>query len=259
VTTGGTVLHGSRESPALELFFTEVASLRRALLVDGGPLLVDGNPYSIPGDATQALKDAAAPDGMPFVLDDDGHYEATVNRFFRDLPAMGCRSVNTWQAYARDLVTFARFLDERCGGKKLLDAALDDVRLYYRTRRMTGVHSVDPTTWNRSIAALDKFFQWAVEQKLIAAVPFTYKTVTRHLPGMEAPQIQRQGKTCMNPWTASHRGPFGVQCGSAKKVTAADATLIRRPSRRRRVRAVGPKMQDNATNGRTPWGADLHH
>lgn len=173
----------------MELFFTEAASLRRAVTIDGTPLLVDGEPYSIPADAAQVLKDDAIPDGMPFALDKDGLYEASLNRFFRDLPAIGCRSVNTWQAYARDIVTFSRFLEERCGGKRLLDAVIDDVRLYYRTRRMTGIHSVDPTTWNRSVAALDKFFQWAFEQKLIQVVPFTYKTVNQRLSGMEAPQI----------------------------------------------------------------------
>jgi hypothetical protein len=40
------------------------------------------------------------PEGMPFVLNDDGSYEWVLNRFLRSLPTSGARAPRTWRAYA---------------------------------------------------------------------------------------------------------------------------------------------------------------
>ncbi|MDI9847628.1 site-specific integrase [Rhodoblastus sp. 17X3] len=172
----------------MELFFTRANRLELAICVDGEPLMVEGRPYVLPKDARVAMEDEVVPDGMPFLLGDEGDYDKVINKFFRDLPFLGCGSVNTWRAYARDIVTFCRFLSERRGGKHLLNATVEDVRQYYRTRRLTGLAAVAPETWNRGVTALQKFFEWALEEKRIIAVPFTYKTVVMRRPGTTATQ-----------------------------------------------------------------------
>jgi hypothetical protein len=52
-------------------------------------------------------------DGTPFILGDDGSYDLQFNRFFRECPSIGVRSTNSVRAYARDLLTWVRFLTER--------------------------------------------------------------------------------------------------------------------------------------------------
>ncbi|MDQ0936028.1 hypothetical protein QFZ49_006000 [Streptomyces turgidiscabies] len=58
-------------------------------------------------------------EGMPFILDADGSYDVHLNRFFRALPTLGCRSANSWEGYARDLAlwggSWERYAVGRCG------------------------------------------------------------------------------------------------------------------------------------------------
>jgi len=115
------------------------------------------------GDAAGALLSVldyeAVPDGMPFVLDGDGSYCWELNRFLRELPGLSVHSRESWRAYARDVVTWGRFLSLR-RGKGLWEATKEDVVAFHRVRRV-----VDPTaavkkdTWNRSVAALDKLYR----------------------------------------------------------------------------------------------------
>lgn len=132
-------------------------------------------------------------DGVPFFLDEDGHYDRDINRFLRNLPVLGAKSTKTWLAYACDIGLWARFLREVCG-KHLWEANQSDINAYYRVRRITdGDLKVEATTWNRGVAALDKLYQWAYHEKLVEALPFTYKTATRiQVPGYESPiPVQR--------------------------------------------------------------------
>ena len=127
------------------------------------------------GGALLALLDEGAiADGVPFVLDTDGSYCWELNRFLRELPGLGVPSRASWRAYALDIVTWARFLEAR-RGKGLWEATREDVAAYHRVRRV-----VDPTaavskaTWNRSVAALDKLYRWALRERLVQELPFTY-------------------------------------------------------------------------------------
>ncbi|GLR78893.1 site-specific integrase (plasmid) [Azospirillum oryzae] len=174
----------------MELFFTDLGSLRRS----GPDTSLTGVALPpLPPAALQALENLSVPDGMPFFLDAAGRYDRVLNKFFRDLSADGCRSPRTWRAYARDLHLFARFLDERCGGTPLLRASKDDLRSYYRARRL-GLAAVTERSWNRAIAALDRFYRWALSEDLIAALPFDYRYATANIPGHDGSTTVRSNQ-----------------------------------------------------------------
>jgi integrase len=113
--------------------------------------------------------------GLPFFLDEAGAPVEYVNRWLRQLPAAGCRSPRTWKAYAEDWRTWFLFL--RRHGADPLTATRDHVASFYTERRLEGAAPVAPATWNRSVAALDNFYDWAVEEGLVERSPFSYRFV----------------------------------------------------------------------------------
>ncbi len=149
------------------LFTTELARL--------------GEVPGVGGDAAAVLDRAGAAEGQVFALGADGSYDVELNRFFRELDGWGVRSPNSIRAYARDLVLFGRFLAERRDGKTVWEAGQEDLRAYRRARR-SGSGAVSAATWSRFIAALDKWAEWAVYEKLIDAPPFRYADVTVWTP-----------------------------------------------------------------------------
>jgi site-specific recombinase XerD len=150
----------------VEIFFTDYAAL--AVPVDGL-------------DADEARRRATefrgrfVPEGMPFVLNDDGSYEWTLNRFLRSLPTSNARSPKTWRAYAYDLVTWARFLAEHRGARSVLDATREDLDAFYAARRLSGPeYRIESSSWSRLNAALEKFYRWALNVGLLEGWPFSY-------------------------------------------------------------------------------------
>ncbi|MFJ6784320.1 site-specific integrase [Streptomyces yangpuensis] len=74
-------------------------------------------------------------DGIPFVLGADGRYDLELNRFIRELPSWGVRSLHSVEAYARDLMVFGRFLSVCRGGRSVWEAGPGDLRAFKQTRR----------------------------------------------------------------------------------------------------------------------------
>jgi site-specific recombinase XerD len=161
-----------------QLHFTDLAALRR-------PAIVHGVAHELSAEMIAAAEGLGLVDGMPFILGDDGSYDHDLNRFFRACPTMGVRSLNSLRAYARDIVVWLRFLAERCGGKSVWVADRDDIAAFHEARRLSPLpHRISASSWNRSVAALDKLYRWAVEEKLIGKAPFTYRQVwTRAIDG----------------------------------------------------------------------------
>jgi hypothetical protein len=150
-----TVLHGSRRP-------------ENAAVVDG---VVD----QLTTAEIAAMESFGLVEGMPFILGEDGSYDHDLNRFFRAAPTMGVRSLNSLRAYARDIVVWLR-LAERRDGKSLWAVDREDIAAFHRARRLSSpTHRISAQSWNRSIAALDKLYRWAVEEKLIDKAPFTYR------------------------------------------------------------------------------------
>jgi len=152
-----------------QLFFTDLAALKMPAVVDG---VVD----QLTTAEIAAMESFGLVEGMPFILGEDGSYDHDLNRFFRAAPTMGVRSLNSLRAYARDIVVWLRFLAERRDGKSLWAVDREDIAAFHRARRLLSpTHRISAQSWNRSIAALDKLYRWAVEEKLIDKAPFTYR------------------------------------------------------------------------------------
>lgn len=93
---------------------------------------------------------------------------------------MGVRSTNSLRAYARDLIVWMRFLLERRGGKGVWRADREDVAAFHAARRRSEPpHRISAASWNRSIAALEKFYGWAAEEGLIEVSPFGLRIALR--------------------------------------------------------------------------------
>ena len=162
----------------VQLYFTDLRALRL-------PAIVDGVADELPAEVLSASGELGLVQGMPFILGEDGRYLHDVNRFFRACPTIGVRSLNSLRSYGRDIVVWLRFLAERRGGKSVWSADREDIASFHRARRLSSPpHRISAASWNRSIAALDKFYRWGVEEKLIAKAPFTYRqSWARNLEG----------------------------------------------------------------------------
>lgn len=149
-----------------ELYFTDLAALRE-------PATFVGMNYQHGLAAGDQGSELGLIDGMPFILGDDGEYDPHLNRFFRECPTMGARSPNTIRAYARDILTFLRFLHERRNGKDIWKADRQDLIAFHRARRLTD-HSgrISAASWNRSITAFAKFYGWARDEGFVTTTPF---------------------------------------------------------------------------------------
>ncbi|MGW6394265.1 tyrosine-type recombinase/integrase [Streptomyces sp. NPDC055103] len=135
---------------------------------------------SLPFDGDSVLQRAGVDEGRPFILGPDGSYDCHLNRFLRDLENWGVRSENSRVAYSTDVMLYCRFLHESRGGKSIWDTDGADLRAYKAVRlHGDGPGSISVATWNRSIAALDKWVQWSLYEELLSAEPFRYvdKTV----------------------------------------------------------------------------------
>lgn len=132
------------------------------------------------GAPHRVLERAGVADGQVFLLGADGSYDLELNRFFRELPSWGVRAPNSIDAYARDVMLFCRFLYEARGGKPIWACDGADLRAYKRSRLgAEGPARVKTSTWDRSIAALDKWVAWSMDAGLLEHEPFRYvdKTV----------------------------------------------------------------------------------
>ncbi len=148
----------------MEIFFTDRTAT--AHVPDAGRL---------PQGALRAFAGFNVPVDMPFFLGSDGSYPRLLNQFLRDLPILGCPSSNTWRAYATDLQSLLAHLEVTNCPRGLLDLEFEDLRSYRDRRRNGEPAAVSAATWNRALAALQKFFDWAVARGHVDQTPFRYR------------------------------------------------------------------------------------
>lgn len=155
--------------PLPQLYFTDLSALRRSMTADGVT-------HELSADEIAAAESIGLIEGMPFILGRDGTYDHHLNRFLRSCPTMGVRSLNSLRAYAHDIVVWMRFLEERRDGKSLWSADRDDIAAFHEARRLSKPpFRISASSWNRMVAALDKLYRWAVDEKIITSAPFTYR------------------------------------------------------------------------------------
>ncbi|MFD4338386.1 tyrosine-type recombinase/integrase [Streptomyces anulatus] len=134
-----------------------------------------GSAYGM-GDAGDVLARAGVTVGQRFVLGPDGSYDLALNRMLRELPSWGVPSRNGQEAYCSDLMLICRFLREARGGKTIWEMDGADLRAFKQAR----LFAKDPDdrieygTWQRFIAALDKWVTWSLDAELLSAEPFRY-------------------------------------------------------------------------------------
>lgn len=116
---------------------------------------------------------------VPVILRDGALYDSDLDRFFLDLPLNGTRSRHSLRACGYDLVVWVRFLAQ-ARGKGVWQAEREDVDAFHRARRRDDApFRVSAASWNRAVASLAKLYAWGERQRLIAASPFTHRTIWR--------------------------------------------------------------------------------
>ncbi len=163
------------------------------------------------------------PERMPFILGDDGSYDLRLNQFLRELPTMGVRAEKSWLAYARDLLTWIRFLAEQ-RSRTVWQAEQADVAAFHQARRLGPPETaVSSGTCDRGIATLDKFYRWAVAHGHVERLPFSYR----------APRRRRSWPAGATPSRCTW--PRSARAGGARPATSRSA--LPRPPRRRLARS----------------------
>lgn len=116
---------------------------------------------------------------VPRILCGGALYDPDVDRFFLDLPLHGVRSHHSLRAYGYDITVWLRFLaDARC--KTVWQANREDVEAFHRVRRRGEVGSrIAAASWNRSVAAIDKLYEWGLRERLLSSSPFSHREVWR--------------------------------------------------------------------------------
>ncbi|MFD3191890.1 tyrosine-type recombinase/integrase [Sedimentitalea sp. HM32M-2] len=129
---------------------------------------------------------------IPTILADGAIYDPHLDRFFLELPLNGTRSRHSLRAVGYDIVVWLRFL-EQARTTSVWSVSHDDVVAFHGTRRRRGAsHRISASTWNRSVASLDKLYRWGVDRELIAASPFRHRQVwKRGIAGRRSAQTER--------------------------------------------------------------------
>ena len=116
----------------------------------------------LPDGWPQWLAGTGIPPGTPFLMSPTLDYDVVLNEFFRHLAMLGA-APNTQVGYARNVAAFLSFLSAARGGRSWRDATEADHLAYltWRRRDPDGPR-VAGATWDREVAAVNRFYRWAV-------------------------------------------------------------------------------------------------
>ncbi|MEU5847955.1 site-specific integrase [Saccharopolyspora shandongensis] len=125
----------------------------------------------LPTDWSDWRKEDDVPVGTPFLISPWYEYDVELNAFFRSAEMVGC-AWNTQAGYARDVAAFLNFLWFSRRSKPWRDTTEHDHVAYSTWRRLDpGGPRVDDSTWNREVAAQNRFFAWQVKAGNLARSP----------------------------------------------------------------------------------------
>ncbi len=143
-----------------------------------------------PGDWERWLDEIDVPAGTPFLMSPRMEYDVELNAFFSG-PLMVCAAKATQEGYARDLRSFLDFL-WTARGKDWRDATeADHVAYLVWRRRDPGGPLVDDSTWDREVAAVNRFYNWQVRAGNVAVNPIPQR------------QCRKAGASRRGGWTQS--------------------------------------------------------
>lgn len=122
------------------------------------------------------IKKNVVPSGRPFFLDDAGLPDRELEGFCNYLLNPHRGSAKTWATYAIQVAVFERFM--RAQGLAWKAATKKHLDLYY-TVRITGEFQNRPPlksrSWNVVKAAIVHLFEYALDEGIIAELPFKYR------------------------------------------------------------------------------------
>lgn len=152
------------------------------------------------------LKAGEVPVGTPFLMSPRLEYDVQLNEFFRSPGMMGA-AWNTQAGYARDVSAFLTFL-WASREKSWRDATERDHLAYgYWRRRDPAGPLIDAATWDREVAAQNRFFAWQVKAGVLPVNPVPQRE-RRAMP-IEAGHRGRGAEAGQTPATYSHSRSMG--------------------------------------------------
>lgn len=130
----------------------------------------------LPGGWEQWLRREGLVAGIPYLFSPSFEYDVVLNGFFRSREMVGSAR-RTWAGYARDLAAFLTFLSSARSGRSWRDAEEADhlAYLYWRRRDSAGPR-VSGAAWDREVAAVNRFYRWALREGHVRVSPIPQVT-----------------------------------------------------------------------------------
>ena len=155
----------------------------------------------LPDDWEGWLRHEDVVPGTPYLLSPSYEYDLVLNDFFQSV-GMVASAANTQIGYARDLAAFLTFLFA-ARGRSWREATEADHRayLYWRRRDPDGPR-ISGSAWDREVAAVNRFYQWALKCGHVRVNPIP-QTSRRPAP-LEAGWAHRGTLDEQRPATYSH-------------------------------------------------------
>jgi site-specific recombinase XerD len=139
-------------------------------------------------------------EGTPFLLNPHFGFDVQLNAFFRSA-GMLAMARNTQAAYARDLALFLTFLWTGRDGVDWRSATEEDHLAYRAWRRVDASGSrVAASTWDRQLAAINRFYTWQSKAGAIDSNPIPQRAIRYTLHGSR----RVDAASAMVPATYSH-------------------------------------------------------
>lgn len=155
-------------------------------------------------DWTDWLRDTRQTAGTPFLLSPNFDYDAELNDFFR-ATAMVTMAATTQIGYARDLANFLTFVNHVDPDRRWRDVTDEDHLSYLHWRRHDpDGPRVSGNTWNREVAAVNRFYRWAHSAGHVRVNPIP-QTWRRPAPAHTGYAVSRRSDE-LRPATYSHDG-----------------------------------------------------
>ncbi len=157
-----------------------------------------------PDDWADWLNETRQTPGTPFLLSPAFDYDTDLNDFFRTT-AMVTMAATTQIGYARDLASFLTFVNHIDRKRHWRDITDNDHLSYLHWRRHDpDGPRVSGNTWNREVAAVNRFYRWAHTAGHVRVNPIP-QTWRRPAPAHTGYAVSRRSDE-LRPATYSHDG-----------------------------------------------------